>query len=295
MPPQPPQPGSRPLFRRAARVAAVLAACAAVLAVALAVGSPAQLGSLSTAPRAARASVACRPGPAHLRPRRDVAVTALAHRGHAPHANLVVSTPRSWVGLTFDDGPWPTTTPAVLAILHRFGAHATFFDVGMFAAHAPGLVRSELRAGNDVANHTFDHHQLTTASGGVRLSRATIRLEIRGGRDAICGAGAPAPRFFRPPYGRGLFTREVLAEARRAGERTVGWDVALDRYLGRSRTLDQAVAGVLTRVRPGSILLLHDGRVGEARHAGTLQALPRLLAGLRARGLRAVSLSRLLG
>jgi peptidoglycan/xylan/chitin deacetylase (PgdA/CDA1 family) len=219
----------------------------------------------------------------------------LAQRGHEPHANLVVTTERPWVALTFDDGPWPTTTPAILRTLRRFHAHATFFVIGRFAARYPGLVRRERAAGDEVANHTFDHRPLTDLAGALRMRPAEIRREIDGGRKAICRAGLPAPAFFRPPYGHGLFSRQIAAAARAVGERTVGWDVALDRFLLRRPTIEEAVPGILAQVRPGTIILLHDGRVGNATHTGTLAALPRLLAGLRARGLEAVSLGRLLG
>ena len=229
------------------------------------------------------------------RPPRDPTIRLLAQRGHAPHANLVVTTPRPWVALTFDDGPWPTTTPAVLRALRRFHAHATFFVVGAFAVRHPGLLRREAAAGDDVANHTLDHRPLADVAGVSRLSGADLRREIDGGREAICAAGLPAPAFFRPPYGHGLFDGRVPAAARTVDERTVGWDVALDRFLAHGATVEQAVSGILAQVRPGTIVLLHDGQVGNATHAGTLAALPRLLAGLRARRLEAVSLKRLLG
>lgn len=205
-----------------------------------------------------------------------------------------MTTPRPWVALTFDDGPWPATTPEVVRTLRRFRAHATFFVIGGFAARYPGLLRRERAAGDEVANHTQDHRPLADVAGASRLRRAEIRRELEGGREAICRAGLPAPAFFRPPYGHGLFNGRIAAEARAVGERMVGWDVALDRFLLRRPTIEMAVAGVLAQVRPGTIILLHDGNVGHATHAGTLAALPRLLAGLRARGLEAVSLRRLL-
>jgi chitooligosaccharide deacetylase len=199
------------------------------------------------------------------------------------------------VALTFDDGPWPATTPAVLRTLGRFRAHATFFVIGRFAARYPGLLRRERAAGDEVANHTLDHRPLADVAGGSRLRPAEIRNEIDGGRNAICRAGLPAPAFFRPPYGHGLFSERIATEARAVRERMVGWDLALDRFLLRRPTTEAAVSGLLAQVRPGAIILLHDGRIGNAAHAGTLAALPRLLAGLHARGLQAVSLGRLLG
>src|SRR5258708_33324760 len=71
--------------------------------------------------------------------------------------------PARTVALTFDDGPDPAWTPQILAILRRFGVPATFFTVGVHVAAYPGLVRAELRAGDEGGSHTYTHLHLATA------------------------------------------------------------------------------------------------------------------------------------
>jgi chitooligosaccharide deacetylase len=286
-----------PPWPRRLSLLAALSAAATLAMLLVGAGSsrpePPPLAAATPRPRV----VPCRAGSSRARARtpRYATIVALGHRGREPHANLAVTTPRPWVALTFDDGPWPATTPAVLRTLRRFHAHATFFVIGLFAARYPALLRRERAAGDEVANHTLDHRPLADVAGGSRLRPAAIRREIDGGRNTICRAGLPAPSFFRPPYGHGLFSERIATEARAVRERMVGWDLALDRFLLRRPTTEAAVSGLLAQVRPGAIILLHDGRIGNAAHAGTLAALPRLLAGLHARGLQAVSLGRLLG
>ena len=68
------------------------------------------------------------------------------------------------IALTFDDGPDPTWTPQILAVLRRYRVPATFFVVGAHAASYPGLVRDELRDGDEVGSHTYTHANLATAS-----------------------------------------------------------------------------------------------------------------------------------
>ncbi|MDQ6749192.1 MAG: polysaccharide deacetylase family protein [Actinomycetota bacterium] len=210
-----------------------------------------------------------------------------------PHANLRVTTSARLVGLSFDDGPTVADTPYVLGLLADAHARATFFDVGRFAALHPALVRRELRAGHEVANHTYDHIALTHAEAhsALRVPERTITREIALDRSALCRAGAPDPKLFRPPYGRGVFNREIEALAVAQGERIIGWDLALEHYIDNARPLPSSVAALLARVRPGSIILAHDGPGSRQR---TITALPLLLGGLKRLGYRAVSITTLL-
>lgn len=179
-----------------------------------------------------------------------------------------VATSKRLVALTFDDGPSPTYTPQVLDILDRYRVRATFFLVGRFVAAYPDLVRRELASGYELANHTYDHPRLT------QLPRDQVVAELQGGENAIQQVGAPAPRWFRPPYG--LFTGDISQVADGLGEATIGWHRTLDRYI----LADPAggTAGLLRDVRPGSIVLAHDGQRNLDRQVA---ALPGFLDGLR--------------
>jgi peptidoglycan/xylan/chitin deacetylase (PgdA/CDA1 family) len=187
------------------------------------------------------------------------------------------------VALTFDDGPDRVWTPQVLAVLRAHRARATFFLVGERALARPDLVHDELALG-DVGDHTATHRDLD------RLQMAAAREEIARGADEIAQAGAPRPTLFRPPLGHetaGLIDWALHRE----GLRTVLWTVAVERYTNHEPTA-AAVRDVLARVRPGAIILAHDG--GPPGRARTLAALPGLLDGLRRRGYRVVSVGDLL-
>lgn len=210
-----------------------------------------------------------------------------------PHANLRVLTTKRLVALSFDDGPTTAYTPRVLALLARAHARATFFDIGRLVAVHPALVRRELSSGNEVANHTYTHTQLARegAHGALRLPKRSIIREIALTRSALCRAGAPDPKLFRPPYGRGVFAAEIDALAANQGERVVGWNLALEHFIDNPRPLRASVTALLARVRPGAIILAHDGPALRER---TLSALPLLLQGLDRLGYRAVAVGKLL-
>jgi peptidoglycan-N-acetylglucosamine deacetylase len=177
------------------------------------------------------------------------------------------------VALTFDDGPWPNSTAQILAILTQRQAPATFFVVGRQVQRYPELVRQELAAGMAVGNHSYSHPQPFH-----RLPAARIRGELTQGRRTL-GPLRVRPVGFRPPGGAASTT--VLATAQELGERTVLWSVdPADWQPGV--TADQLVWRVLAGVRPGAIVLLHDG--GGDRSA-TVAALPAIIDGLRRLGL----------
>ncbi len=175
------------------------------------------------------------------------------------------------VALTFDDGPDPRTTPGLLRVLRSAGAHATFFDVGRAVLARPDLVRAEVRAGDEVGDHTFDHAALP------RLDGAALAAEFTRSRAALRATGVD-PHLFRPPHG--YFDGRVASAALARGERLIGWDLVVVPGSGRRSSAAAAAAA-----RPGSIILSHDYEAAVARP---------LLRGLSARGLQAVTVSELL-
>jgi peptidoglycan/xylan/chitin deacetylase (PgdA/CDA1 family) len=179
------------------------------------------------------------------------------------------------VALTFDDGPWPSTTPSVLEILRRFGVRATFFDVGYLARARPDLVRQEVEAGMVVGNHSWDH---PITPPFRELSHGHIDSEIGRTNRELTSIGVH-PKLFRPPGGS--YSPYVLREAERQGVRVVLWSVD-PRDWKPGITARRIVRTVLSNVRPGSIILLHDG--GGDRSA-TVKALPRIIRGIQKMGL----------
>ncbi|MGQ9779712.1 MAG: polysaccharide deacetylase family protein [Bacillota bacterium] len=186
------------------------------------------------------------------------------------------------VALTFDDGPDPRFTPAVLAVLHRYGAHATFFVVGSNVRRWPELLRAEVAAGHEIGNHTYSHPEL------YKLPRAEVEQEIADCDAVVAEVAGVVPRFFRPPYER--LSLAVFQSAWAFGKQIVLAGPALEHH--KARTPQEMAARVLARVRPGTIILAHDGRLDRRM---TVAALPLLLAELEARGYRFVTLTELLG
>ena len=217
------------------------------------------------------------------RPRAPRSKLMLSPYHHDPHnAVVAVRTTRPLIALTFDDGPDHRYTPAVLAALRAAHQHATFFVIGTAARREPRLLRAIERAGDEIGNHTLDHRRLPGLRDGE------VEHEIAGGERAIAAATGHRPLLLRPPYG--YFDGRISALVARRRLRLVGWALPLERYL-RGHSPTAAATAVARAVAPGDIVLLHDGG---GRRARTLTALRALLPVLRARGLRSVTVSRLL-
>ena len=177
------------------------------------------------------------------------------------------------VYLTYDDGPHPTYTPALLDVLAAYDARATFFALGSKVARYPAIAARIVREGHAIGNHTWSHPQLTRVSGDV------LTREVLDTQSAIQQATGVAPSCLRPPFGdRNATVNTRVAEL---GLRMAMWDVD-PRDWDRPGT-DAIVDHVLARARPGAVILLHDGR----RERGqTVAATERLLAELTEQGYR---------
>lgn len=190
-----------------------------------------------------------------------------------------------FVAITFDDGLNGDTTRALADILHEHGARATFFVVGRTLHDQAPLARRMVEQGHLLANHSNTH---------PRASWTDLRYrQVDDGQQAFKQEMGVCPRFFRPPWG--VQTPFLNAAVHRAGMQTVMWDVEVADWDVRDPA--ELAERVLRRVRPGSIILLHDGEEGlpGADRATQVRALPAILEGLRARGLTSVRLDELLG
>jgi peptidoglycan/xylan/chitin deacetylase (PgdA/CDA1 family) len=186
------------------------------------------------------------------------------------------------VAFTFDDGPNPPHTAAILDVLRKHGAPATFFMVGQSAARYPEVVRRVVAEGHEVGNHTMTHQIVAW-----RSPRA-IERELGATQSALAAAGA-RPRWFRAPHG---FKSPFLAVAlRRHGLRLVAWTRGC--WDTDRPGVDAIVARTAPKLCDGQILLLHDGEDGCDR-SQTAQALDRILDECARRGLRPVTLSEIL-
>lgn len=182
---------------------------------------------------------------------------------------------RRAVALTFDDGPSLTQTPAILAILNRLHARATFFEEGRHVRGREAVMRQIVASGDEIGNHSYDH----PAYPGYG--------ELAGTDRSIHAATGFEPCLFRPPYG--LIDAKVRAAARRAHLELVLWtiDSGDDHHPG----IHAIDASVLGSARPGSIVLMHDG----GHHPQTVRALPAVIHGLQSRGFQLITVSALLG
>jgi peptidoglycan-N-acetylglucosamine deacetylase len=177
---------------------------------------------------------------------------------------------RGRVALTFDDGP-DVYTPQVLKVLRAYGVKATFFVMGDKAAARPDLIRAEVAGGHLVENHSWSHPHLAD------LDQAQIDWQLTATQRAVTAAGAPAPTLFRPPFGNTSAT--VDGEAKLLGLRVIRWSIDTNDWRGRAP--GDIAASVLDQVVAGSVVLMHDG---VRQSAATVQALPTVIRGLRARG-----------
>ena len=193
----------------------------------------------------------------------------MTDRGRAPAPTLA---------LTFDDGPNPDGTPAVLALLEAHAVSATFFVWGEQAQRHPELVRATAAAGHSVQPHCFSHVSHWT------LEPAAIREDIDRMLSLLAELGIAAPALWRPPYGRTLrgATETVAAERRLE---LAGWTLDLEDWAGSpATTMYAATVSALTRVEP-AVLLLHDGhrepgpRLRRADISNTVELVRMLLEG----------------
>ena len=166
----------------------------------------------------------------------------------APRPGRLIA-PRA-VALTFDDGPDPTWTPRMLRLLAWAHVHATFCVVGREVARHPELVRAIVRAGHSLCNHTWSHDEYV-----ARRPPAVMRAELARTQAAIIKAAGVRPRMFRAPGG--AWSVALEREARRQGMSPLKWQVD-PRDWTRPGVRTIAVS-VLATVRPGSVVLLHDG------------------------------------
>jgi peptidoglycan-N-acetylglucosamine deacetylase len=184
------------------------------------------------------------------------------------------------VALTFDDGPDPDATPAVLDALAAAGAHAVFFLIGEQVEAHPALARRVADDGHTVALHGFRHveHDTLGTDAGADLERGAAAIREATGVD---------PRLCRPPYGR--FSDHSYAAAHAIGLTPVYWSAWASDWepIPATRIAEVAIRDLVD----GAILLLHDSARYASRPSAvpTADALPAVLAAMAARGLDAVT------
>jgi peptidoglycan/xylan/chitin deacetylase (PgdA/CDA1 family) len=189
------------------------------------------------------------------------------------------------VALTFDDGPHPQGTPAVLEALAAEGARATFFLVGEQVERSPGLAAEIAAAGHAIALHGHRHRNLLRIPGGA------LAHDLDRGAEVVAAATGTAPALHRPPYG--IYSWTALSAVRSRGLAPVLWS-RWGRDWRRRATPASIAAKVAGELRDGDVLLLHDADDYSAPGSwrATAAALPRVLEAIAAAGLRVAPIAR---
>ena len=155
--------------------------------------------------------------------------------------------------LTFDSGYENGNTPAILDALKKHNAPATFFAVGNFIEDNPELVRRIVNEGHTVGNHTMTHPDMSKISSLESFQQELEDVESLY-KEII---GEPMIKFYRPP--RGIYSTDNLAMAKQQGYHTFFWSLAyVDWIQDQQPSKEEAFSKLLTRVHPGSIVLLHS-------------------------------------
>ena len=189
------------------------------------------------------------------------------------------------ISLTFDDGPDPVATPEVLRLLEKHKATASFFVIGSSAAQHPLLIKEIVRLGHTIGNHSYHHDSLM-----MLRSRNTLNREIESTQEELQSLGI-RPLVFRPPVGTTSPRLKLVLEE--LGMMCVNFSCrAAD---GGNRRIENLSHKILSKVRPGDIIMLHDSRPkDETLLPYWINELELILTGIREKRLEIVPLSELI-
>ena len=193
-----------------------------------------------------------------------------------------VTTEKKQIALTFDDGPHPSLTPKILAILAKYGVPATFFMVGQNVLNYPTAAKQVIEAGHEVGNHTFTHPHL------ANLNEHAIMEEIGKCEDALEELSEYRPHLLRTP--QGALTQNLERCLSDDDYILVLW--SLDTRDWDNKSTAYIVQTVLGNVKSGDIILMHD-YIGY--NSKTPEALEKIIPELLSQGYEFVTVSELLG
>lgn len=184
-----------------------------------------------------------------------------------------------YIALTFDDGPSKATTPRLLDILAKRNIKVTFFVLGENAKENPEILKRELAEGHEIANHSWNHPDLSKKSDDV------VHGQIQQTQDTVFEITGIKPKLLRPPYGA-LSERQKKWVNEQFGLKIILWEVDPNDW--RKPGAPVIAHRILEGTRPGSIILSHD------IHAQTVDAMAETLDGLLAKGFKFVTVSELI-
>ncbi len=199
-----------------------------------------------------------------------ICFSSLYVQAHAHTCSAVAK--RGTVALTFDDGPSTIYTTKVLAILEKYRIKATFFVVGRNARLRPKLLKKMIADGDIIGNHSFSHPKIPHLTG------ENLYKEIERPEEIVNKITGIKPKLFRFPYG--AENKRVIAFVKSQGLTPVFWGYTPQDF---KRPGSKAIAqGVIDHAYSGEVILLHDG---PTKRQQTVDALPKIIQGIRNKGL----------
>ncbi|MDO8588108.1 MAG: polysaccharide deacetylase family protein [Armatimonadota bacterium] len=217
------------------------------------------------------------------RPAAKPARSAAEYRPRRYHGKVVRNRVRRFpdkvLALTFDDGPDRVVTPKVLRTLAKYKVRATFFIIGQHARERTDILRQVAAAGHAVESHSYSHPS--------RPSKAIAEQELVKTAALIRGATGRNPTCFRPPCG--ILDNALTRQALKDGYTVVNWTVT-SADTSRRATPGMIAGNVIAKLKPGDIILVHDG----PGHRKTAAALPIILQQAKKKGFRFVTVPELL-
>jgi peptidoglycan/xylan/chitin deacetylase (PgdA/CDA1 family) len=260
-------------------VFAVLSVCAMVAAGSAQAQSGPTAAAMPSTPPPTPQAASCAGNPQALGTARTVEIDTTGGPGFGfEHFKMHDFLRPGEVVLTFDDGPWPGTTPAVLEALAAHCVKATFFPIGKHAMWHPDILKQVAAQGHSVGSHTWSHANLAKKTADE--AKTEIEMGLAAVQFALNGSAAP---FFRFPALR--HPPETVAYL---GERNIGiFSTDLDSFDFRTRKPEKMIETVMSKLKKSGkgIVLMHDFQ------KSTAAALPQLLARLKADGYRVVHLT----
>lgn len=194
-----------------------------------------------------------------------------------------VNTSQKVVALTFDDGPTVNGTDQILAILAEENIKATFFVTGAELESNLDQGKKIVAAGHELGNHSYSHVRM------MLVTPSFVKQEIENTDKLIRDAGYTGEILFRPPYAKKLLALPYYLS--KTGRKTITWDVEPESYPEIDAEADKIVEHVLSKTRPGSIIILH---VMYPNRRESVKAVKKIIEGLKAQGYSFKTVSELL-
>nr|WP_264989563.1 polysaccharide deacetylase family protein [Lysinibacillus sp. KH24] len=192
-----------------------------------------------------------------------------------------INTDDKIIALTFDDGPHPQYTAAILDVLAKYDIKATFFIIGKNAEKYPSMILRSYSEGHELANHTYSHP--------FKISMAELREELRQTNEVIYSITGFSPTLFRPVGGN--YTDQMINVAVEDGYKVVMWSWHQDTLDWKQPGVEKIAQKVLKGASPGDVILFHDGGGNRTQ---TIQALEKIIPTLQKQGYTFVTMSELI-